>query len=268
MPLRGAKIAIVSVGINYRGQAGELRGCVNDSNNFLRYARTHFGRNIHYSQQLIDTLPKSSPYYPTRTKIQRALIRALKRCRRKGYTHFWFHYSGHGAQQRDRNRDERDRLDETLVPVDYRRRGMITDDWLLRRIINRVPPRSLFFGLIDACHSASMLDLRFHCNPINNNRIRSKVANRKASRRPRAMMISGCRDHRYSYDAWDSEYGPTGAMSVAFLRALRQNRKATVASIVRRMRADLRRRGYPQIPQLSCSRKLRGRERIFGIGTI
>ena len=40
----------------------------------------------------------------------------------------FFHYSGHGAQQRCTTGQEADGLDETIVPVDFKRAGMITDD--------------------------------------------------------------------------------------------------------------------------------------------
>ena len=265
---RRGRVAVVSIGINYHGQRGELQGCVNDSTNFLQFAKSRFGRHIVYRRQLVDTLPKRHPRHPTKRNVVRELKRAVQLCRRQHITHLWIHYSGHGGQRRDRSRDERDRLDETLLPVDYASSGSIADDWLLAQVVHRVPPRTQLFGLIDACHSGSMLDLRFGLEPVADRRFRRRLANRKASQRPRALMISGCRDHRYSYDTWDRTYGACGAMTAAFLRQAIRRRKAPLARIVRGMRAELRARGYPQIPQVSASRPLRGHERIPGIGTL
>lgn len=37
----------------------------------------------------------------------------------------FFHFSGHGSQQYDRNGDEEDGYDETICPTDFRRAGQI-----------------------------------------------------------------------------------------------------------------------------------------------
>ena len=42
--------------------------------------------------------------------------------------YLFFHYSGHGGQQADKDGDEADGKDETLVPLDYQTAGQITDD--------------------------------------------------------------------------------------------------------------------------------------------
>jgi len=262
--LRGAKIAVLSIGINYIGQPSELQGCINDSNNFMAYAQANFGVHIHHRVQMLDTL--NGAQYPTKQNIQDQLLAILEKCRLEAYTHFWFHYSGHGGQQSDASADEKDRLDETLVPVDYASAGMISDDWLLSRVINRVPDNTQFFALIDACHSGSVFDLRFSTDL--KAREPQRLVNPRSSTRPRAMMISGCRDNQYSYDVSDETYGASGAMSAAFLRAMNANRRAPVVDIVRRMRAELQARGYPQTPQLSSSRRLAAQSKIFGMGDL
>ena len=266
--MRNARIAVISIGINYTGQQGQLAGCVNDSCNFLRFVDTRFKRHMCYRIQLADSMSPSDYRYPTRANIERHLRRVADLCRRQQITHVWFHYSGHGGQQRDNSREERDGLDETLIPVDYARRGMITDDWLLHNFINRIPSRTQVFGLIDACHSASMLDLRFRLDPVANRRFRRSVANARTPMRSSAVLLSGCRDHKVSYDTWDRTFGPCGAMTSAFLRQCIRNRRAPLATIVRHMRSEIRGRGLPQIPQLSSTLPLRGHERICGIGTL
>ena len=40
----------------------------------------------------------------------------------------FFHYSGHGSQVKDKDGDEIDGLDETILPVDFQKSGMIIDD--------------------------------------------------------------------------------------------------------------------------------------------
>lgn len=243
------KVAVVSIGINYRGQRGELQGCINDSDNFVTWARETYGSSLRQVVQMTDDLPRRHRWYPTRRRIEKVLSNMRKRVNSKGFTHFLVHYSGHGAQVKDTSGDELDGKDEVLVPVDYTSKGVIRDDWLLRKFIQRVHSRVRFFGLIDACHSGTMLDLRYRNN---------KWANRKASSAPNAMMISGAADHQYAWDVWDATYGRCGAMTASFLRAMDTAGMSTPArAFVDIMRADLDDRGYPQTPQLATSRKVR-----------
>lgn len=264
--MRNARVAVVSIGINYAGQPGELRGCINDSKNFLKFVDARFKRHIRYRVQLVDTMAKNDRRYPTRANIEQQLRGIATLCRKEHITHVWLHYSGHGGQQRDKNGDERDGVDETLVPVDHASKGMITDDWLLDNFINRIPARTMVFGLIDACHSASMLDLKYQLDPVANNRFRRSVCNTKKPMRGTAVLISGCKDSKVSYDTWDRTFGACGAMTSAFLKQVIRRRHAPLATIVRLMRADIRGKGYPQIPQISATAPLRGHEKIFGIG--
>lgn len=72
------------------------------------------------------------------------------------------HYSGHGAQVADRNGDEADRLDETLVPHDGRMPGVrdIVDDEL-QAWLSRIRSRRLIV-VLDSCHSGTATR---HSNP-------------------------------------------------------------------------------------------------------
>jgi hypothetical protein len=69
-----------------------------------------------------------------------------------------FHYSGHGSQKPDQNGDEADGLDETICPLDYETKGMITDD-RLAEIVKSLPADRTLFAVLDCCHSGSGLDL-------------------------------------------------------------------------------------------------------------
>lgn len=72
---------------------------------------------------------------------------------------FFLHYSGHGGSVRDTDGDERDGKDETLIPVDYKTKGQITDDVILANLVLDVPAGAMLTAVIDACHSGSALDL-------------------------------------------------------------------------------------------------------------
>ncbi len=256
------RIVIVSIGINYFGTSAQLHGCINDSNNFLTFARTFYGAHISKVIQMVDTLPKNDPLYPTYANITRVLQAVVA----EPMTHLWLHYSGHGTQVRDLDKDEPDRLDEALVPVDYTTAGMLTDDWLLERLIHGLSPAVSFFGLIDACHSATMLDLRYTIK--SQTRLAQTLTNKKCRERPNVVMISGCLDNNVSYDAYDEAYGASGAMTVAFLHSALRNRQASALSIVLQMQRELKTKRYNQIPQLTMASKTTANTLLPGIGEL
>jgi metacaspase-1 len=74
-----------------------------------------------------------------------------------------FHFSGHGAQQRNYSGDEVDGYDETLCPLDFETQGMIVDDEINAALVRPLPHGVKLHALIDACHSGTALDLPFLC---------------------------------------------------------------------------------------------------------
>ena len=69
--------------------------------------------------------------------------------------------AGHGSQKRDYSGDERDGMNETLVPTDHNQAGQLVDDELNKRLVNPLPPGVLLHALLDACHSGTGLDLPY-----------------------------------------------------------------------------------------------------------
>lgn len=74
-----------------------------------------------------------------------------------------FHFSGHGAQQRNTFGDEKDGMDETICPVDFEVNGMIVDDQINEAIVRPLGPGVRLHAIIDACHSGTVLDLPWFC---------------------------------------------------------------------------------------------------------
>jgi len=52
-------------------------------------------------------------------------------------------------------------MDDTLVPVDYERRGQISADLLHEHLVTRLAPGSTLFAVLDCCHSGSALELPY-----------------------------------------------------------------------------------------------------------
>ena len=74
-----------------------------------------------------------------------------------------FHFSGHGAQQRNRDGGEVDGFDETILPMDFQTQGMIVDDVINESLIRPLPNGVRLHAVVDACHSGTVLDLPFFC---------------------------------------------------------------------------------------------------------
>jgi hypothetical protein len=77
------------VGINYRGQSGQLSGCHNDVLNFKKYIIEQQGYLEHNVLVLIDD---GQHHYPTREKIVRALRQLVAQS--VAGDSVYFHYSG------------------------------------------------------------------------------------------------------------------------------------------------------------------------------
>lgn len=242
-----ADVAVLSIGIDYARTPHALKGCVNDSNNFMNFVRSRLGRSIAYQRQMVDTVSTAEEMYPSRANMEREMLRLVRHVQNRNLKKVVLHYSGHGTQVPDRSGDEADGLDEAILPADHKNSGVITDDWLQERVIAAFGPDVQVFGLIDACHSASILDLKYNLEPS-----QSVVVNPNVDHAAQVMMISGCADSSVSYDAWDAKYGASGAMTVAFLRSAEPHKSAI--NVLTDMRAHLKQKGYPQLPQLSSSR--------------
>jgi metacaspase-1 len=117
------------IGINYFGQRGQLRGCINDVKNMSTYLNQHF--NYKREDMVILTDDQQNPMsQPTKANILRAMHWLVKDARPNDS--LFFHYSGHGGQTPDLDGDEEDGYDEVIYPVDFRQAGHIVDDEMHR----------------------------------------------------------------------------------------------------------------------------------------
>lgn len=205
-------LALLTIGMNY---AGQLQGCIRDSINVQQYFRAR--GPLAACVQMTDNLPAQDPLYPSRQNMERQLSN-LPRLR--NVTHVIVHYSGHGTQTRDQNRDEADGRDELLVPADYATAGCIADDWLLQNVVLAFPSTVTVLFVVDACHSGTMLDLRYNWVRARRGGLMRTTNNTRCAEGPNVTLISGCLDPQYSYETNDSTYGISGALTSAFLNTL------------------------------------------------
>jgi hypothetical protein len=231
------------IGCNYKNTQYELFGCINDVNNIKNKIQKEYKFNN------ITILTDNTTKKPTKINILNSLKNLLINSK-SGDTLLFF-YSGHGTQTIDKNNEETDKLDEVIVPLDFK---YIIDDELNNIIYNNLKSGVNLFTLFDCCHSGSILDLKYQyidSTNLNNITINNKYKNIKGN----VLMISGCMDKQTSADAFINNKFQ-GAMTWSFLKSINSNKNIKWFDLVQNMRNLLKSNGYNQIPQLSSGNEL------------
>lgn len=228
------------IGINYRGTDGALRGCINDALDMREYLINSRG----YSPENI-VLLTDDHRLPTGNNIIYYLSQLIIKSIVTNADELWLHYSGHGSYIHDRDGDEDDRRDETIVPLDHHHHGMITDD-IIHDYLAYVPTNCKMYCIFDCCHSGTILDLKYQYRGGE----RNVVENANSDLRANIIMISGCSDHQTSADAFHYSKW-CGAMTTSFLHSYKAG--ITCSGLLSRMRDFLQYHDYTQYPQLTST---------------
>lgn len=195
-------------GCNYSGKS-KLGGCINDVNCLEEFLS---GRGYVVKRYTDDTIEDK----PTKNLIMRTLKETVLSLV-KGDTLF-IGFSGHGSQISDTSKDEIDGLDECIVPCDYQKTGMITDDQL-GDIIKSATEDTKIFGLFDCCHSGTGLDLPYliECDRIHSKFVKNqKLKILNFGKETEIYLLSGCTDPETSADVkYKGKRG--GALVISFL---------------------------------------------------
>lgn len=251
----GRKRALL-IGINYYGTEAALRGCINDVKRMQQMLQS---QGWSHSEMRIMTDDGRSTQ-PTKANIV-AGMRWLADGVQPGDLMF-LHYSGHGAQQEDPHHLEEDGMNETLIPVDFKRAGMISDDDIFEMLVRPLPIGARLTAVMDCCHSGTGLDLPLTWNMHTNSW--QEDTNPWHSLGD-VMLFSGCDDDQCSADASDSYSRPAGAMTTAFCDAIEQDRGTTIANLLVKMHRQLVRKGFDQKPRLTSSQPFDARQRRFDL---
>jgi len=244
--LSGRRRALL-IGINYFGTQAELRGCINDVKNIENLLVRTFG----WPQSCIRTLTDDDRRcMPTRANITMQL-RWLVQDVQPGDVLF-FHFSGHGAQEEDPHGYEEDGMNETIVPVDFKSAGQMTDDEISEILVRHLPEGVRLTAVMDCCHSGTGLDLPFAWNP----RRGWKEETNPFLSLGDVQLFSGCEDDDTSSDASTAYGAAGGAMTTAFCDVLRQNPGGlTYAQFMQQLTSVIHRRGFSQHAQLTSSQR-------------
>ncbi len=244
------------IGINsYPGTGADLYGCVNDAPDWADLLRSRgFAASI--------LLDQAASHTAILEHLQNFIGEADA-----GDT-LVITYSGHGTWVPDKDGDEADRRDEALCPSDLMSAGPITDDQLYRLFTMGNPLANLAF-ISDSCHSGTVSRLlppmtwqsrprqvRFLSPSLflsGPETTRARALEQRpivGGSRASALLLSGCKDNEYSYDAWFGDR-PNGAFTRAAIDAYAQlDGDATYRMWWNKIRLSLPSQEYPQAPQL------------------
>jgi len=245
------------VGCNYPGTGSELYGCVNDAEDWSTVLAER-GYEV-------DTLFNEEA---TAAEILSKLAAMVSRCEYGDIACFTF--SGHGSWVPDESGDEPDGRDEVICPADIEQGIWISDDQLAEVFAERARGARVVM-LADSCHSGTVSRLSTALRPheraskirflppevfygrnspeiLDVRGIGSRPA--KAAGSSASLLISGCKDTEYSYDAWFGDRA-NGAFTRAAIDALKEvHATASYAEWHRKIRTKLPSASYPQTPQL------------------
>jgi len=228
------------VGINYKGTSYELNGCINDVQNITQYL---VSQNISADKMCI--LTDDTDIKPTKNNIINYFTKLLTDA--KSGDQLVFFYSGHGSTivNTSINKDV-EPLDDVLITIDS---NCIIDDDLNEIIQKNLKPSVKLFVLFDCCHSGTMLDLRYNFT-VDDTKPGIIIDNSSENTKSNVFYISGCKDDQISMDAFINSKAQ-GAMTWAFLEAVKQNNNMSWKMLVKTIRDNLKKYQFTQIPQFS-----------------
>jgi hypothetical protein len=212
----------------------------------------------------------------TKAAIMKHLRQMVKDATAGKLDYLIFSLSSHGTQVPDLSSDEDDKADEAFCPYDLAAKGdvwdpahIITDDEL-HDLFVQLPPGAMLEAFFDTCHSGTgvkVLDPVQLLNPFapkprylpppsqqpfeEERSLRTLAARRKEEKLmgKQHILWAGCRADQTSADAFFSGRA-NGAFTYNYIRIVRADPKLVRAKVRDRVRAELKKGNFDQIPQL------------------
>ena len=225
------------IGINYINTPYQLSGCIDDTNRMKEFLTKYGFKDF----KIITDLTSVKP---TKVNILNELKNLILNA--KSGDILFFYYSGHGSYTFDRNSDESDRRDETLISSDLQ---SVLDDELKNIIKTNLKKNITIVGLFDSCHSGTVLDIKYtylDSNNYNNYSENNNVSECDGN----VIMLSGCMDSQTSTEAFINNT-IQGALTWSFIQSLNSIPNCSWRELLLSMRTLLKNSSFTQIPQLS-----------------
>lgn len=235
----------VLFGLNYPNTSSELRGCANDIIDMGNYIRGKYDKIYQYT----DIDPSTSDKC-TRNGILGTLKEMAALANQDSLKRLFIHYSGHGSYIRDQNRDEPDGCDESIVPTDYMRHSLITDDEI-HAILATFPATCTITMIFDCCHAGTIADLQYSRTSYKAPIVKSDIGNISA----KCICMSGCLDSQTSADAYglSQQRRFSGALTTCLLSVINSKNLTKVDDIQKEVQLMLRSKDFSQVPEVTAS---------------
>jgi len=267
--MAASKKKALCVGINQfkNFPSAALQGCVNDANEMSALLQKLLG----FKKSDITVLTDAQA---TKAAIISSLKAMVDGAKAGKYTYLIFSLSSHGTQVPDLSGDEPDRADEAFCPHDLAQSGnqwdknhIILDDEL-RDLFIQLPENVLLEVYLDTCHSGTglkaidmLLDRTPRYLPPPSLKAFLEVDSRRSRGLRHGLLEKGmvhnilwaaCRADQTSADA-NIAGGWHGAFTYYFCKQMYACKNAlSRADLLVKIRADLKKGKYNQIPQLEC----------------
>jgi hypothetical protein len=237
---------LLVIGIDYlNGAMSRLGGCINDAECVKNYYKNLYqieDCNI----KILEDNDKNN--MPTKSNIVQSFSWLVDGAKENDL--LLFHYSGHGTEVPDKNGDEEDGYDESIISSDGR---YILDDEIYELLVKKVPINVKLFATLDCCHSGTGFDLKYIYNEKEPNNIHCCKKNEPFENN--VVLLSGCKDNQMSAETVDFGQGKAnvrGAMTLLFIHLLEiNNGKISYSNLISQMRHMIKDYGYAQEPQFS-----------------
>lgn len=244
-----------------------LQGCVNDANDMSSVLQEFLG----FTKKDITILTDAKA---TKENIINNLKAMVKDAKAGRLGHIVFSLSSHGTQVPDISGDEPDNADEAFCPHDLAEKNgqwdskyIITDDELHDLFI-QLPKEVLLEVYLDTCHSGTglkaidfLLTRRPRYLPPPSLAAFEEVEGRSSRGLSRALLDKGITHHvlwtgcRADQTSADAKIGKTwhGTFTYYLCKGIRGSKnKLTRKRLIEKVRADLKKEKYTQVPQLEC----------------
>ena len=249
----------VCLGLDDYDGHGDLRGCVNDSNDWKDILQEVYGFG--------DQVRCFTDADVTSDNVQEELVRLLKATKPGDLAVFT--YSGHGTWV-DASEEEENDFDEAVDECWYLRGGtLLKDDWLREALRKNLDPAAQLIMISDCCHAGTIT--RFIPKDLaDGTQVEFPVANRYLAHRDgqgdsdrekppsrgaaypesemREILLAGCDPEETSKEARINGRS-NGAMTSTAIRLLRQSPQITYRELHQQILGLVQGR-FDQTPQL------------------
>ena len=288
--LPGKFVQMLVIGNNYTGTSNALNGCVNDIFNISKTMKNMYdvrdstikklsfpegncnifqedcGKlKINYLYDVSQTGGKVDPdCLPNKQNILNNLDYLVRNVSK--FSTIIIHYSDHGGQLSNISDDfEETTKDSTWIPLDFRIKGEITDDYINDSFLALLKKNVNVLIISDCCHSGTIADLPIISTSTGlytkQPSTMKNFTGKNASVTPKILCISGCTDNQTSADALlpspfnSNQKVAQGAITNALINVLKSPAgvNQSINSILDIIRRNLKQNDFEQTPQLTSN---------------